>query len=35
MAVKRALEIPQSDVVPWAKRVRDIGIEHFVLGTDY
>lgn len=24
-----------SGVVPWAKQIRDIGIEHFVLGTDY
>jgi hypothetical protein len=22
-------------VVPWAKQIREIGIEHFVLGTDY
>lgn len=24
-----------SGVVPWAKQIREIGIEHFVLGTDY
>ena len=22
-------------IVPWASQIRDIGIEHFVLGTDY
>ncbi|MFF3566610.1 DUF6282 family protein [Nocardia jiangxiensis] len=24
-----------SGVVPWAKQIREIGIDHFVLGTDY
>jgi hypothetical protein len=24
-----------SGVVPWARQIREIGIEHFVLGTDY
>ncbi|MBX8686721.1 hypothetical protein GO011_04655 [Mycobacterium sp. 20091114027_K0903767] len=24
-----------SGVVPWASQIRDIGVEHFVLGTDY